>query len=496
MKVKNIFGITGLATLVLLFFAAAMTSCSSDEFEENEAPVQQEMIKFTATVGEKGADAIAEAKAAMGGTRALSESGSNINATWAVGEEIAIVFNSTKYTATVTAVASNGCASIEGTVPAATPDNQAVQLIYPASAVTDAGAIKDNLLAQQLGTLADVSANYDVITANGNLEISGTSASMKEQVTFNAPQYTICKFQFTENNTAITGITQLVIKDNTDNVITTVTPASALDVVYVAMAPITSRIKFALKSGSNTYYTGSANAQLAAGKYYPIGLNLSQLDYQTYQDQAAVDLGMTTASGKKLIWASMNVGAVTETVFGDYFAWGATEPWYSSLDPLTWKDGKTGYNWASYHYGTLGSRLTKYNTNSSNGTVDNKTTLEATDDAAAVNIGGDWRMPTAAEFQELLDNTTSTLVTNYKGSGINGYTFTGNGNTIFLPAAGYRHDTNLLQGTTGDYWSSSLYESAPYLGLRLYFGSGYVYVDYGLSRYNGLSVRAVKEVSE
>ena len=483
MKVKNIFGITGLATLVLLFFAAAMTSCSSDEFEENEAPVQQEMIKFTATVGEKGADAIAEAKAAMGGTRALSESGSNINATWAVGEEIAIVFNSTKYTATVTAVASNGCASIEGTVPAATPDNQAVQLIYPASAVTDAGAIKDNLLAQQLGTLADVSANYDVITANGNLEISGTSASMKEQVTFNAPQYTICKFQFTENNTAITGITQLVIKDNTDNVITTVTPASALDVVYVAMAPITSRIKFALKSGSNTYYTGSANAQLAAGKYYPIGLNLSQLDYQTYQDQAAVDLGMTTASGKKLIWASMNVGAVTETVFGDYFAWGETET-------------KTDYSWSTYAWGTDWNALTKYNTVSSYGTVDNKTTLEATDDAAAVNMGGDWRMPTVAEFQELLDNTTITWVTNYKGSGINGYTFTGNGNTIFLPAAGGRTGTNLgYQGDSGFYWSSSLNKGDTYRGQSLYFNPDNFHVDSNIRCY-GRSVRAVKEVSE
>ena len=486
MKVKNIFGITGLATLVLLFFAAAMTSCSSDEFEENEAPVQQEMIKFTATVGVKGADAIAEAKAAMGGTRALSESGSNINATWAVGEEIAIVFNSTKYTATVTAVASNGCASIEGTVPASTPDNQAVQLIYPASAVTDAGAIKDNLLAQQLGTLADVSANYDVITANGNLEISGTSASMKEQVTFNAPQYTICKFQFTENNTAITGITQLVIKDNTDNVITTVTPASALDVVYVAMAPITSRIKFALKSGSNTYYTGSANAQLAAGKYYPIGLNLSQLDYQTYQDQAAVDLGMTTASGKKLIWASMNVGAVTETVFGDYFAWGETTP-------------KTVYNsWSTYAWGTGWKALTKYNIDSSYGTVDNKTTLEATDDAAAVNMGGDWRMPTVAEFQELLDNTTCTWVTNYKGSGINGRTFSGNGNTIFLPAAGYRADTDLYgQGTMGNYWSSSLFENNPHNGHALNFGPGGGSMNAkGNGRIVGQSVRAVKEVSE
>lgn len=483
MKVKNIFGITGLITLVLLFFAAAMTSCSSDEFEENEAPVQQEMIKFTATVGEKGADAIAEAKAAMGGTRALSESGSNINATWAVGEEIAIVFNSTKYTATVTAVASNGCASIEGTVPAATPDNQAVQLIYPASAVTDAGAIKDNLLAQQLGTLADVSANYDVITANGNLEISGTSAFMKEQVTFNAPQYTICKFQFTENNTAITGITQLVIKDNTDNVITTVTPASALDVVYVAMAPITSRIKFALKSGSNTYYTGSANAQLAAGKYYPIGLNLSQLDYQTYQDQAAVDLGMTTASGKKLIWASMNVGAVTETVFGDYFAWGETET-------------KTDYRWSTYAWGSSSTTLTKYNTKTENGTVDNKTVLNPEDDAAHVNMGGTWRMPTAAEYQELLDKTTHEWVTNYKGSGINGYTFTGNGNTIFLPAAGFRYVTLFdTQGTYGYYWSSSLTEYYPSYGQYLGFSSGDLYV-YNGNRYDGRSVRAVKEVSE
>ena len=116
-------------------------------------------------------------------------------------------------------------------------------------------------------------------------------------------------------------------------------------------------------------------------------------------------------------------------------------------------------SWVSYQYcnGSYDT-LTKYNTDSSYGKVDNKTTLEPEDDAARANMGSDWRMPTNAEIQELIDKTTNEWVTNYKGTGVNGMKFTAsNGNSIFIPASGYRYDSSFDgQGSVSYVWSSSL----------------------------------------
>ena len=458
MKVKNIFGITGLTTLVLLFVVAAFTSCSSDdEFAENIAP-QQKMIPFTTTIG---------AKSTEGSTRAVNEEGVT---TWVKGEEIAMVVGENLYKATVTEVAANGSATVSGAVAEGTADGSAVNLIYPYSAVDESTkAIKADLLKAQLGTIDDLSANYDVATASGTLSVSGTSATLPEQVTF-ANQNGICKFQFKDKgngNAAITGITKLVIKDNTDAEITTATLPAAADYVWVAMAPITtkSKVNFEVTTADKTY-TGSANAKVEASKKYILTLKVTEVDY--------VDLGLSVK------WAPYNVGATSETDYGYYFAWGEVTQ-------------KTDYSWSTYKWceGTK-TTLTKYNTKTEYGTVDNKTVLEAADDAASANMGGTWRMPTREEFQELIDNTTHAWVTNYKGSGVNGYTFTGNGNTIFLPAAGYRMGTDFSgRGTYCNYWLSSLNENEPDQSPIMDLYSGYIYV-IDVNRQLGRSVRAVK----
>ncbi|MCQ2319676.1 MAG: hypothetical protein MJZ90_12290 [Bacteroidales bacterium] len=100
-----------------------------------------------------------------------------------------------------------------------------------------------------------------------------------------------------------------------------------------------------------------------------------------------VDLGLPSG----LLWATCNVGADSPEDYGDYFAWGETE----TKSDYDWDT----YKWCNGSYNTL----TKYNTKSSYGTVDNKTTLELSDDAARANWGGSWRMPTEAEFQELIN---------------------------------------------------------------------------------------------
>ena len=187
---------------------------------------------------------------------------------------------------------------------------------------------------------------------------------------------------------------------------------------------------------------------------------------------AYVDLGLSVK------WATCNVGAKYPDEYGDYFAWGEVEP-------------KTEYNWSTYKWcnGSYDTQ-TKYCTNSSYGTVDNKTVLDAEDDAAAVNWGGAWRMPTKAEQDELRNNCTWTLTTQ---NGVNGYKVTSksNGNSIFLPAAGYRYVSSLLYaGSNGYYWSSSLYTGGPNDACGLGFSSDGVGWGSG-GRYDGQSVRPV-----
>ena len=193
-------------------------------------------------------------------------------------------------------------------------------------------------------------------------------------------------------------------------------------------------------------------------------------------DVQAVDLGLP--SGIK--WASCNVGAEKPEDYGNYYAWGEVLP-------------KEDYSLATYKYANGYDKLTKYCNNASygdNGFTDNKTTLEPEDDAAHVNWGGSWRMPTDAEWAELIANCTWTWTTQ---NGINGYQVTGktNSNSIFLPAAGFRDATDLsLVGYDGDYWSSSLCEYGPYYAWYLYFGSDSVRRNYNI-RFYGLSVRPV-----
>ena len=202
----------------------------------------------------------------------------------------------------------------------------------------------------------------------------------------------------------------------------------------------------------------------------------------------AIDLGLP--SGLK--WASFNLGASKPEEYGDYYAWGETEPYYRSLNPLSWDNGKeAGYDWTSYKW-CLGSydTLTKYCTNdfySSDGSFDGKAMLDPEDDAANVNLGGKWRMPTQDELDELWEKCTMKYTTI---NGVKGEQFIGpNGNSIFLPAAGRKvalYDSCV--GTAGYYWSSTIngYGEADYS----IFYTGNVYWEND-GRCDGQSIRPV-----
>ena len=188
----------------------------------------------------------------------------------------------------------------------------------------------------------------------------------------------------------------------------------------------------------------------------------------------AVDLGLPSGT----LWADRNIGANSPEDYGDYFAWGETTP-------------KSVYNWSTYKYCNGNYKTqTKYCTSSYDGTVDNKTVLEASDDAATVNWGDSWRMPTLAEQKELNSKCTWTWTTR---NGVKGYKVIGpNGNSIFLPAAGFCSDNSVYRSDSyGYYWSASLCESGPKHAWGIGFSS-YGHNNYSsFYRYEGRKVRAV-----
>lgn len=210
-------------------------------------------------------------------------------------------------------------------------------------------------------------------------------------------------------------------------------------------------------------------------------VNWSVLEPELYE---FVDLGLPSGT----LWADRNVGASSPEDYGLYFAWGETEGYEDITD-------EKQFSWTDYKLcGGSNSTLTKYNNNSSYGTVDNLTTLELEDDAAYTSDNTcTCRMPTKAELEELTANTTSTWeILN----GVNGRRLTStNGNSIFIPAAGYCGFGSVSDvGSYGSLWNSSLDENDSKYAWILGFGSVYVGVS-SYYRFYGLTVRPVKSKS-
>lgn len=188
-----------------------------------------------------------------------------------------------------------------------------------------------------------------------------------------------------------------------------------------------------------------------------------------------VDLGLPSGT----LWATCNVSASCPEEFGDYFAWGETAP-------------KDYYDWSTYKWCTGSDKtLTKYCTHSNegyNGFVDGITELDPEDDAAYVNWGTSWRMPSMDQFDEL----SSCSVQRIQRNGVDGYLITGpNGNTLFLPVAGLAREDFLVSSFFG-YWSRTLSPTASRFALGLYFDN----IAYSTRRDLGQPVRAVRVSQE
>lgn len=181
-----------------------------------------------------------------------------------------------------------------------------------------------------------------------------------------------------------------------------------------------------------------------------------------------VDLGLPSGT----LWATTNVGASSPTESGDKFAWGETTP-------------KTDYSWDTYIYGTGLSTFTKYVTSTPftmyNSNVDGKTTLEASDDAASVNWGSDWRMPTLTELKELVNNCDTEMTSIDDVSGMKFINKNDKTIYIFLPY--------------NDYWSSSLDSDFPNRAHCFEISFGWTNTSFGEDRCNGLYIRPVRASS-
>ena len=189
-----------------------------------------------------------------------------------------------------------------------------------------------------------------------------------------------------------------------------------------------------------------------------------------------VDLDLP--SGLK--WAKCNVGATSETDYGDYFMWGSTSP--NTADECTWTNAP--FNNGSSNYDETYFNSVKH-------TVCPNGILAKEYDAARAIMGSDWRMPTMDDFIELLDNTTNEWT---QVNGVNGRKFTAsNGNSIFIPAAGGCFNGSVVHvGNNGNVWSSSLNTSNPNNAWDLYFDSGHYSMLDG-NRCYGRSVRGVRK---
>lgn len=209
-----------------------------------------------------------------------------------------------------------------------------------------------------------------------------------------------------------------------------------------------------------------------------------------------IDLGLP--SGTK--WAKYNIGATNGNTaiswYGNYYSWAEI-----NARTVDYNEGtcQPPCNWNNCQYANGEyNKLTKYcpsdksNYWDGDGSPDDLINLEDSDNIAIQTLGGQWTIPTKEQLQELIDETDYEWITDYQDiSGLNGYIFRGNGQELFLPAAGYCYDSELKNvGNKGEYWSSSLNEDIPSNAWDLSFYSNDIDLNY-YYRYNGFSIRPV-----
>lgn len=513
---------TNIKTLAALLIASAtFAACSSDDNTIDQQPAQpagQQVytmtIQATKSTGEE-----ANARVA---TRGLSLDGKTLNVKWNEGEMVYVLQQDKDNTADwnyvgklTAAASSNATTTLSGTLTVETGESgteldteaPALRFVLHGNALGSDNASDystgQNGLLTGTGSIEEKYdfASCDVANSSYTIDTEAKTVSVTGGITLVSEQ-AIVKFSlYQADGTTPINAKTLTITSTGDmkkgrayeSDATTITTQSvsltglegSTNNLYVALCNYnaTAYTLTATDAAGNTYTYGPKTTTFTNGKYYEVKVKMKMHEY--------VDLGLSVK------WATMNVGAESVTDRGLYFAWGET----------TGHAFGSGYEFTLDNYAWYNStdKFTKYKHDESSWDYEE---LASEDDAAAKIWGGVWRMPTKAEWEELLneDNCTWTWTTDYKGDGTNvaGVIVTSKNTdkSIFLPATGIYKNGNNNTGSEiyATYWSKSLdtnsyktYGFAWKLDILYNEGSLYYRRVQNEYRHYGIGVRAVRE---
>lgn len=513
----------------LLIASATFAACSSSDdsiIEQPVNPTEPQVYTMTIEATKSTGDAAT--------TRALSLDGKTLNVKWNEGEMVYVLQQNKDNTADwyyvgklTAAASSNATTTLSGTLTVELgeagadldTDAPALRFVLHGNALGSSNASDystgQNGLLTGTGSIEEKYdfASCDVANTSYTIDTEAKTVSVTGGITLVSDQ-AIVKFSlYQADGTTPINATSLAITSTGDmkagraynsDATTIITQSVSLtglegstNNLYVALCNYnaTAYTLTATDAAGNTYTYGPKTATFTNGKYYEVKVKMKTHEY--------VDLGLP--SGTK--WATMNVGAESVTDRGLYFAWGET----------TGHAFGSGYQFLQDNYAWYNSTDNKYTKYKYDGSSWDYEELASEDDAATRNWGSMWRMPTKAEWEELLneDNCTWTWTTDYKGDGSNvagvivtskkaGYT----DKSIFLPATGiYSGDNNTGSEIYANYWSKSLYTDnrgtdheplyyynfAWKLEIVVNNGSFYWRRVQNEYRYYGIGVRAVRE---
>ena len=493
----------------MMAFAAIVSfaSCSSEDNTtiENESAVR--VMTFTAT--QEGDEQ---------STRAAISSTDSKVINWEEGDKISLLYSSKNKEFSLI----EGAGSTLGKFSGEAEQSTSYTAVYPyqsEATLSGTSVKKVTLKATQNATDNSFDKEAALMIAEGGegntLNFKNVVGYVKVKPTFNCTRIDLKAF---DNSAVLAGtgtvsynggeptlnLSKAEIKDYA---ITLQGEIKAGNYYYIAVPPVTLKAGWTIKftaSDGNVYsrkgtkeITFTRNKVTNLGEFDIDGTNWYEPRGNVTSDKE-VDLGLTILIGTKnykVIFAKSNLTtaglAASETDYGDYFAWGATEPWYKSYTinengkPTVAKEDWSksgGYIQANAPLYD-GSSYTKYTTS--------EKTLEASDDAANEILGGDWQIPTQAIWEALVNNLSSKGWDDVR----KGYTFTNNSQTLFLPAAGYVDDTRFIGvgSNNGYYWSGTVSWSPN--ACYLFFNDSEVSAAQPVwDRYSGYSVRPVRLV--
>ena len=512
-----------LSLAALLIASVTLAACSSDDNTIDQQPAQpagQQVYTMTIQATKSTGD---EANARVA-TRALSLDGKTLNVKWNEGEMVYVLQQNKDNTADwnyvgklTAAASSNATTTLSGTLTVEIgesgtdldTDAPALRFVLHGNALGSRNASDystgQNGLLTGTGSIEEKYdfASCDVAKTSYTIDTEAKTVSVMGGITLVSEQ-AIVKFSlYQADGTTPINAVSLAITSTGDmktgrayeSDATTYTTQSvsltglegSTNNLYVALCNYnaTAYTLTATDAAGNTYTYGPKTATFTDGKYYEVKVKMKMHEY--------VDLGLSVK------WATMNVGAESVTDRGLYFAWGET----------TGHAFGSGYEFSEGNYAWYNStdKFTKYKHDGSS--WDYKE-LASEDDTAAKIWGGEWRMPTKTEWEELLneDNCTWTWTTDYKGDGTNvagvivtskkdGYT----DKSIFLPATGIYKNGNNNAGSEiyATYWSKSLdtdsYKSYGFAWkLEILYNEGSLYYRrvHNEYRHYGIGIRAVR----